>query len=183
MGRQKSSSLSKQMEMAKPSVASDSSKQSGLRSKEVLAWADKVGMEGIDNEKLRDRLAKERRTDESLAKCSETSLIQCYMSAAALGLTFGKEFGQAYPVAFWDSKSRGFKAQLIVGYRGWMLMADRDADCKVTAQAIYENDDFGIDLSDPSKMHHRPPLSSPRGEVIGARAQGEFSDGRRWSNS
>ena len=176
MARQKAAGSLSEQARASTSMTTDI-KAPGLGSKGVRVWAEKVKKAGLDTDTLINRLLVEKRADDSISKCTDGSLIQCALTAASLGLTFGKQFGQAYPVAFWDSKERCFKAQLIIGYRGYIFMAKRDAGCRIEAQAIYENDEFSIDLAGGSELTHRPPMG-PRGEVVGAWARGTFDDGQ-----
>ena len=176
MARQKAAGSLSEQARASTSMTTDI-KAPGLGSKGVRVWAEKVKKAGLDTDTLINRLLVEKRSDDNISKCADGSLIQCALTAASLGLTFGKQFGQAYPVAFWDSKERCFKAQLIIGYRGYIFMAKRDAGCRMEAQAIYENDEFSIDLAGGSDLTHRPPMG-PRGEVVGAWARATFDDGQ-----
>ena len=180
MARQKANaSLTEQMKMSRGSASTamtGSQEATGLSSKAVRTWMSKVKKAGLDIDTILNRLLVEKRGDENIAKCSDGSLIQCALTAASLGLTFGKEFGQAYPVAFWDSKDKCFKAQLMVGYRGYSFMALRDAGCRIVAHAVYENDDFKLDLGGGPPTHY--PAMRDRGEIVAAWAKATFEDGQ-----
>ena len=178
MARQKAkASLVEQMDMKPQNApANGSAKPTSLISKKSEYWVEKVASAGMDISKLMSRLLVETRKNETLEKCSYESLIQCAMEAASLGLTFGGKQGLAYPVPFYDSKARCYKAQLIVGYKGYITLAYRDQEIVIRAGVVYDNDTFTANRG-TGKVDHYEPMTD-RGEVVGAWAQAEYPDGR-----
>jgi len=179
MARQKAkASLTEQMELSKNggAVVPSGSKAPSLTSKSTQHWITKVAKSGMDPEKLVSRLMLETRKNETLGKCSMPSLIQCAMEAASLDLSFGGVMGQCFPVPFYDSKSKGYKAQLIVGYKGYITVAFREG-IVIRAGVFFENDEYDYDEG-TGHIRHKKALSE-QGEMLGAWAQAEFEDGRK----
>ena len=146
MARQKANaSLTEQMELSKSSApVKAGQKPVSLTSKSTHHWVRKVAKMGLDEDKLIARLMVETRKNETLGKCSMPSLIQCAMEAASLDLSFGGVMGQCYPVPFYDSKIKGYRAQLIVGYKGYITVAYREG-IVIRAGVFYENDEYDYD--------------------------------------
>jgi recombination protein RecT len=57
------------------------------------------------------------RTIKHLDKCEANSVLGALMTCAQLGLRPGV-LGHAWPLPFWDRHSKGYKAQLVIGYQG-----------------------------------------------------------------
>jgi recombination protein RecT len=178
MARQKANaSLTEQMELSKGGTPVKAGQKAlSLTSKSTHHWIRKVAKRGLDEDKLIARLMVETRKNETLGKCSMPSLIQCAMEAASLDLSFGGVMGQCFPVPFYDSKIKGYRAQLIVGYKGYITVAYREG-IVIRAGVFYENDDYDYDEGS-GHIRHKPSLSD-RGEMLGAWAQAEFEDGRK----
>ena len=122
------------------------------------------------------RLFQEVRKNPALAKCDPASLIGCAMEAAGLGLSFGGLLGQAHAVPFWDGKSKTWKAQLIVGYQGYIrAMVDNETTFGVKAAWACKGDAIDYDLG-TGWISHKPPLVG-RGEVQGSWAKAEHNNG------
>ena len=175
MGSQKSS-LGEQMDLAKSKELTTERKPHGLGSKVTRGWIQKVSKAGLDPEKVSSRLMLEIRRNETLGKCAMQSLAQCAMEAASLGLSFGGVMGQAFAIPFWDAKGKEYKAQLLVGYRGYITVAFREG-IVIRAGVIYENDEYDYDEG-RGYIKHKPALQQ-RGEFLAAWAQAEFEDGRQ----
>jgi recombination protein RecT len=112
-----------------------------------------------------------------LLDCTPTSLAGAVLTAAELGLEINHRIGLAYLVPYWHSKKKVFEAQLIPGYRGLINLARRSGKVtKVSAQVVYENDEFDIAFGLSEKLEHKPLLRGDRGEAIGAYAVFHFVD-------
>lgn len=99
-----------------------------------------------------------------LAECEPTSVLGALMTCAQLGLRVGV-LGQAWVLPFWDGKTRGHKAQLIIGYQGYQELAYRSGKVQtIAARTVYTNDHFELAYRPAVDMLHRPAYDGPRGE-------------------
>lgn len=106
-------------------------------------------------------------TTPKLAECDPQSVLGSLMTCAQLGLRPGV-LGHAWVLPYWDTKARGFKAQLIIGYEGLVELAHRTGQvASLIAREVYANDHFDIDYGLADNLIHKPALHGDRGEVIG----------------
>lgn len=99
-----------------------------------------------------------------LAECEPTSVLGALMTCAQLGLRVGV-LGQAWVLPFWDGKTRGHKAQLIIGYQGYQELAYRSGKVQtIAARTVYTNDHFELAYRPAVDMLHRPAYDGPRGD-------------------
>lgn len=63
--------------------------------------------------------------DQNLAQCDPTSLFMACLTAAALDLPINKSLGQAHIVPFRNNKANVTEAQFILGWRGYIQLAQR----------------------------------------------------------
>ncbi len=115
-----------------------------------------------------------------LAQCDSTSVLGSLMTCAQLGLRPGVgALGQAYLLPFWDSKSGGQKAQLVIGYQGYVELAHRSKRiASIHARTVYENDYFELEYgAAEDKWIHRPCLDGLRGKPRLFYAVGRTVDG------
>lgn len=177
MARQKANaSLTEQMDMAKSQALTTDARPPSLGSKSTKGWIQRASKAGRDPDKLVTRLIMETRKNETLGKCSMPSLIQCAMEAASLDLSFGGAMGQCFPIPFWDAKAKTYKAQLLVGYKGYITVAYREG-IVIRAGVFYENDEYDYDEG-TGHIKHKPALVE-RGAMLASWAQAEFDDGRK----
>lgn len=114
---------------------------------------------------VRDALTCLRETPK-LAQCDPGSVLGGLMTAAQLGLR-PAVLGQCWMLPMWDRKSGGHRAQLIVGYLGFVELLNRSGRvAKITARQVYEADEFDVRYGDDEKLKHKPMLFGPRGECI-----------------
>lgn len=115
---------------------------------------------------VRDALTLLRQSP-GVAKCEAQSVLGSLMTCAQLGLRVGV-LGEAWVLPFWDRKSSGFKAQLVVGYQGLAKLGYRsDLVAGITARTVFENDPvFDVDFGSEDRLVHKPLLSGDRGEPI-----------------
>ncbi|MBP3086994.1 recombination protein RecT [Mycolicibacterium fortuitum] len=115
-----------------------------------------------------------------LAECDKKSVLGSLMTCAQLGLRPGVgALGQAYLLPFWDSKTRGQKAQLVIGYQGYVELAHRSGRiASIHARTVYENDYFEVEYgAAEDKWVHRPCIDGPRGKPRLFYAVGRTVDG------
>lgn len=109
---------------------------------------------------------------ERLRQCTPTSVYQAVVTCASLGLSLSSARGEAYLVPYYD-KDAGMQAQLMPGYRGWLLSAER-AGYSIVSEAVYsgevERGLFAMSRTPPSVRHDVDLSGAPRGELIGAYA-------------
>lgn len=97
-----------------------------------------------------------------LASTTPKSFLASLMNAAQLGLEPNTPLAHAYLLPY---KNHGTsECQLIIGYLGMAELAHR-AGTSVTAEAVYENDEFEYELGMNPKLIHKPAMKD-RGNVI-----------------
>lgn len=103
-------------------------------------------------------------TTPKLASCSQQSFLGAIFQAAQLGLEPNTPTGQAYLIPY------GTQCQFVLGYRGLIQLAYRSGDIRdVSAQVVYENDEFTYELGLEPKLIHKPKLGK-RGAPVGVYA-------------
>ncbi len=146
-----------------------------LISPNTQSWVDKVAGD-INAEAHMMRLFQEVRKNPTLSKCDPASLVGCAMEAGALGLSFGGLLGQAHAVPFWDGKGKMWKAQLIIGYQGYIrAMVDNVTTFGIKASWVCKGDALDYDLG-TAWIKHKPPMVG-RGEIQGSWAKAEHNNG------
>lgn len=107
-----------------------------------------------------------------LQDCSPTSLLQCVLVAAELGLEPGGALGHLYLVPF-----KG-KATPVVGYRGFLELARRTGQVsKVRAVVVYEKEVFRVIEGLHFDIVHERSLAEDRGQLKHVYAVAELADG------
>lgn len=112
------------------------------------------------------------------------SVCTAIVEAASLGLEISRTSGQAYLVPF-KNADKGLEAQLIVGYRGFSLLAWREAKIKIYSECVFKKDVFSFSLGSHPEIIHKPYLDSSEGksprvlpeEFMGAYAVATYPDG------
>ncbi|MDD6483742.1 MAG: recombinase RecT [Clostridiales bacterium] len=100
-----------------------------------------------------------------LQECDPMSFIGAALTAAQLGLEPNTPLGQAYLIPYKNNKKNIVECQFQIGYKGLLDLANRSGLLKnVTAQIVYENDDFEFELGLEPKLKHKPAMSN-RGEA------------------
>ena len=128
-----------------------------------FAMAMPKGMEAA--QLVRDALTCLRQTPD-LAKCTPSTVLGALMSCAQLGLRPGV-LGHAWVLPFYDSRSRSHKAQLVVGYKGYVDLAYRNPQVSsVIARTVYEGDTFDVDYGLEDRLVHKPSLSGERSKPV-----------------
>lgn len=97
-----------------------------------------------------------------LASCNPKSFLASLMNSAQLGLEPNSPLGMAYILPFRNHGT--MECQYIIGYLGYIELAHR-AGTSVTAETVYENDEFEYELGLNPKLVHKPAMKD-RGEPI-----------------
>lgn len=141
-----------------------------------FALAMPKGMEAA--QLVRDALTCLRQTPD-LAKCTPATVLGALMSCAQLGLRPGV-LGHAYVLPFWDGRSKGLKAQLIIGYKGFVDLAYRNPKVSsVIARTVYEGDTFDVEYGLEDNLVHKPAMTGKREKPIAHYAIFKTVDGGR----
>ena len=109
-----------------------------------------------------------------LLQCDQMSLVKALMEASQLGLVTDGILGYAYLVPY---KVKGiYKAQLQIGYRGFLDLAYRSGKISsIYAIIVRENDDYDYSEGLERTLMHKP--SPKMGELIAAYAVVKYKDG------
>ncbi|HET8661102.1 MAG TPA: recombinase RecT [Micromonosporaceae bacterium] len=95
-----------------------------------------------------------------LADCDGRSVLGGLMTCAQLGLRPGV-LGQAWLIPF-----KG-KAQLVIGYQGLVMLAQRSGDiASISARIVHQRDHFDVEFGLDEKLVHKPAMGE-RGEPVG----------------
>lgn len=129
---------------------------------------------------VRDALTCLRQTPD-LAKCTPQSVLGALMTCSQLGLRPGVGgLGHAWVLPYWDSKSRGFKAQLVIGYKGYVELAYRSGQiATVIGRTVYEGDTFDVEYGLDDKLIHKPAMTGERSKPIAHYAIVKLANGGR----
>lgn len=94
-------------------------------------------------------------TTPQLAACTPKSFLGAMMTAAQLGMEVNTPLGQCYLIPY---KNHGVdEVQFQLGYKGLMDLAYRSGEVQtVSAQTVYENDEFEYELGLEPKLVHKP---------------------------
>lgn len=96
-------------------------------------------------------------TTPKLRECTQMSFLAALMNAAQLGLEPNTPLGQAYLIPY---NNKGvMECQFQIGYKGLIDLSYRNPQMQIiSAQAVYENDDFSYELGLNPKLEHCPTL-------------------------
>lgn len=102
-------------------------------------------------------------TTPKLRECTQISFLTALMNAAQLGLEPNTPLGQAYLIPY---NNRGvMECQFQIGYKGLIDLGYRNPNMQIiSAQEVYEKDEFIYELGLNPKLIHKPALKD-RGEV------------------
>ena len=102
-------------------------------------------------------------TTPKLQECTQMSFLAALMNAAQLGLEPNTPLGQAYLIPY--NNKGTMECQFQIGYKGLIDLGYRNPQIQIiSAQAVYENDEFEYELCLTPKLEHRPALGE-RGDV------------------
>ena len=102
-------------------------------------------------------------TTPKLQECTQMSFLAALMNAAQLGLEPNTPLGQAYLIPY--NNKGTLECQFQIGYRGLIDLGYRNPQMQIiSAQAVYDNDEFEYALGLNPRLEHRPALEQ-RGEI------------------
>ena len=109
------------------------------------------------------------RTIKNLDKCDPESFLGSLMTCAQLDLRPGvASLGHAWPLPYWDGTQKRYRAQLIVGYKGYIELGFRSGKLAgIASRVVYEGEEFAIEFhEDGDKLLHKPSYRGLRGEAV-----------------
>lgn len=98
----------------------------------------------------------ELRLKPELQACTPQSLMGALVLSAQLGLVPGP-LGHVYLVPYGNTKTRGKEVQFQIGYKGFVVLADR-AGYSITGDAIREGDYFDFEVGSEARVTHKPKV-------------------------
>lgn len=102
---------------------------------------------------------------DKLRACTPSSIFMGLLACAVAGLEPGALKGHAFLVPF-----KG-QAQYMAGWKGYVVQARRSFEVReIRPNVVFANDTFDLDLGGGMPPVHKPLLTGPRGEIIGAYA-------------
>lgn len=102
---------------------------------------------------------------DKLRACTPQSIYMGLLACAVAGLEPGALKGHAFLVPF-----KG-QAQYMAGWKGYVVQARRSFEVReIRPNVVFSNDTFDLDLGSGMPPVHKPLLTGPRGEIIGAYA-------------
>ena len=113
------------------------------------------------------------RTTPKLANCDPYSTLAAFFEAAQLGLEPCTPLGQAWVLPY------GNKAGLVIGYKGYIALADR-AGVMIRAEVVWSDDFFEYGLGTEPYIHHKK-AEEPAAQrtLTHAYAVAVYPDGRK----
>ena len=102
-------------------------------------------------------------TTPKLRECTQMSFLAALMNAAQLGLEPNTPLGQAYLIPY--NNKGTMVCQFQIGYKGLIDLGYRNPNMQIiSAQEVYENDEFIYELGLNPKLIHKPVLND-RGKI------------------
>lgn len=110
---------------------------------------------------------------DKLQKCDKVSIFKSLLESARYGLEVGKLLGQAWLIPYNENKQtpQGWQKVLTchfqLGYKGLIVLARRSQTIKtITAEIVYENDQFEVELGQNRHLTHKIDIRKERGAPI-----------------
>lgn len=114
-----------------------------------------------------------------LAECTQGSLLQCAMTASALGLEPNTPLGHCYLVAYKNKKQGIVECTFQLGYKGYVELARRSGNvATIEAVPVFEHDFFDHAYGLNPRLEHRIALEN-RGALKAAWAMAQMQGGAR----
>ncbi|MDD1677681.1 MAG: recombinase RecT [Methanomicrobiales archaeon] len=123
--------------------------------------------------------------DQKLLDCTPASILMSTIQAAALGLEPSTALQQAYLVPYKINKKIGNKwekiaeAQLIIGYRGYILLATQSDMSAIDAENVYAEDEFECEKGLNPKLRHVESDKADRGAMRGSYTVWQLNTGSK----
>lgn len=127
---------------------------------------------------IRDAMTLVRKTPK-LAVCDPMTLLGGLMTMGQLGLRPGV-LGHGWLLPFWDTQARAYKAQLVIGYQGYVELGYRSNQVAgIAARTVHERDPiFEVAFGTQDELFHRPFLDGDPGNPIAYYAVVHIKAGR-----
>jgi recombination protein RecT len=121
------------------------------------------------------------RTQKNLANCDELSVLGGLMTFAQLGLRpHVPSLGHGWLIPFRDKNTRTYKAQIVIGYKGYVDLAHRSGRiASLVGHTVYTNDHFKVAYGLDEKLVHEPARPGPRGDATDYYTIVRYNDGGR----
>lgn len=100
-----------------------------------------------------------------LQQCTPASFVGAMLQAAQVGLEPNTVLGQAYLIPRRNGKTGNYETVFELGYHGMIDLAYRGGVIEISAEVVYENDEFQYALGMDRALVHKPALKD-RGEPI-----------------
>lgn len=114
-----------------------------------------------------------------LAECTQTSLLQCAMTASALGLEPNTPLGHCYLIAYKNNKLNIVECTFQLGYKGFIELARRSGHvAAIEASPVFEGDYFDHAYGLSPRLEHRMALKG-RGALIASYAIAQMQGGAK----
>ena len=108
----------------------------------------------------------EIKKNQALLQCSPQSLFGAILTAAQLGVEPGP-MGQCFLIPFFNSRTKSYDVQFILGYKGMIDLARRSGEiASIYAHEVRGNDEFSYSYGIRPELHHVPAMQD-RGEIVG----------------
>jgi len=141
-----------------------------------FALAMPKGMEAA--QLVRDALTALQQTPK-LGDCPPMSVLGALMTCAQLGLRPGV-LGHAWVLPYWNASDRCYKAQLVIGYKGYIDLAYRSGQIStIIARTVYEGDTYDVEYGLEDKLIHKPDPKGDRSVPIAHYAIVKLANGGR----
>lgn len=108
-----------------------------------------------------------------LIECDKVSLFNAFMTCAEYELYPSSVSGEAYVLPYKN------EAQFQLGYQGIITLLYRAGMQNITAEIVYQNDEFDYQAGLNPTLIHRPKVFEPRGEAIGVYAVATLPSGEK----
>ncbi len=101
-----------------------------------------------------------------LDACEPGSVLGALMTCAQLGLR-PAVLGHAWPLPYWDGKDRCYKAQLVIGYQGYVELGFRSGRISaITSRIVRHGEKFTIVYhEDRDELTHEPAIDGMPGDI------------------
>jgi recombination protein RecT len=120
----------------------------------------------------------------TLAQCDTASKIRAIDESARLGIEVGGPLAQGYLIPYNENRfvdgqwQKVMTAHFQLGYRGLIMLARRSNTIKtISAEVVYDNDVFEVELGLVRKITHKIDIRKERGEPIGYYCIVELTNG------
>jgi recombination protein RecT len=98
-----------------------------------------------------------------LAECTRASFYAAVMKSCELSLEPNTALGQAYLIPRWNSSKKCLECNFQIGYQGALALCYRYGQYKrITAEVVYEGDEFIFDYGFDACLHHKPKWASEK---------------------